>query len=354
MIPEHLRFYRDRRVLVTGDTGFKGSWLTLWLSELGADVLGVALPPVADPHGMMLNVEGVVRHSSLDIRNHDDLAAAFRGFEPEVVFHLAAQAIVRKGYEDPKSTFDTNVGGSVNVLEAVRTTESVRALVYVTSDKCYVNREWVWGYRENDALGGRDPYSASKAAAEMAFSAYAEAFFSGSGLGAASVRAGNVIGGGDVSRDRIVPDCIRAFLKGEAVRLRNPEAQRPWLHVLEPLAGYLKLGEALSREPSRFSGAWNFGPTLESVWTVRQVAQRLGQEWGGGRVDVASETDAPHEAQLLVLNSEKAARVLDWFPRWRIERAIHETVRWFAAVRDGADPVKVTREQIRRYMDPGP
>ena len=344
VIPEHLTFYRGRRVLLTGDTGFKGSWLALWLTELGADVLGLALAPPPDTLGMAVRVSGAVRHTTLDICDYKHVALAVGDFRPEVVFHLAAQAIVRTSYEEPRETFETNVGGTINILEAVRTTECVGALVCVTSDKCYVNKEWVWGYRENDELGGRDPYSASKAAAELAFAAYSESFFSRrTGLGAATVRAGNVIGGGDASRDRIVPDCMQAFIQGRAVVLRNPGACRPWQHVLEPLGGYLRLGEALARAPRRFTGAWNFGPPLSSVWTVQQIAERLRQEWGGGDIELAPEADAPHEAEVLALSSDKAHRLLGWSPQWPIERGIHETVRWFRAVHEGADAVDVTR-----------
>ena len=255
---------RGKRVLVTGDTGFKGSWLSLWLHRIGANVLGLALPPKTErDHFNVLGLGKVISHVDCDIRDLAELEKATADFKPEVVFHLAAQALVKHSYSNPKATFDTNVGGSVNVLELVRQSPSVRALVYVTSDKCYRNKQWVWGYRENDELGGEDPYSASKAAAEMVFSAYLKSFFeTRETLGAASVRAGNAIGGGDWADDRLVPDCIRALSSGEPIILRNPAAIRPWQHVLEPISGYIRLAGQLMEEPSRYSGAWNFGPEL--------------------------------------------------------------------------------------------
>jgi CDP-glucose 4,6-dehydratase len=353
MVMTDLSIYRGKRVLVTGDTGFKGSWLCLWLRELGAEVTGFALPPErSDDHFNLLGLDRMIRHVTGDIR---DLPALFRVFQearPEFVFHLAAQPIVRRSYDDPKLTFDTNVGGSVNVLEAVRSTPSVRSLLYVTSDKCYKNREWLWGYRENDELGGRDPYSASKAAAEIVFTSYSDSFFSKrSGFGAASVRAGNVIGGGDWAADRIVPDCIKALKEDRPVVLRNPRAIRPWQHVLDPLSGYLQTAAALYADPAAYSGAWNFGPGDDSIWTVRQLAEKIVSCWGSGELRIAEAENAPHEATLLHLSCDKARQKLGWRPRWAVDRAVAETVRWYREVVAGRPPLEISRSQIKEYRE---
>ena len=280
-----LEVLRGRRVLVTGSTGFKGSWLCTWLVALGADVGGFALSPAPDaPLFDLLQLKSRIRQHIGDIREVDELHMVFEQEQPEVVIYLAAQALVPRGYELPKLTFDTNVGGGVNLLEAVRTTPSVKALVFVTSDKCYLNKEWEFAYRENDELGGRDPYSASKAAAELVFGCYQSAYFDQRrAFGAASARAGNVIGGGDRSLDRIVPDCIRALEQGEPIKLRNPYATRPWQHVLEPLSGYLLLAARLFSGDRSATGSWNFALSTEFVRTVEEVARRVADQWGGGK-----------------------------------------------------------------------
>jgi len=347
-----LSVFRGKRVLVTGDTGFKGSWLCLWLTELGAEVAGYALAPKhRDDHFNLLRMDRLIRHTTADIRDYAKLSAFMRRFKPEFVFHLAAQALVRLSYDDPKSTFDTNVGGSVNVLEAVRNTPSVRALVYVTSDKCYRNNEWVWGYREHDTLGGRDPYSASKAAAEIVFDAYRQSYFSPEGLGAASVRAGNVIGGGDWSDDRIVPDCVRALRARKPIVLRNPYATRPWQHVLEPLGGYLLLAARLYAKPHNFSGAWNFGPASDAAHTVGDLAKRIVQNWGSGRITVRQPRNAPHEASLLHLNCDKARFALGWKAVWDFEKTVAETIHWYRETMQGSDVRKLGHDQIMRYSE---
>lgn len=355
VVRQDLAWLAGRRVLVTGDTGFKGSWLALWLSELGAQVWGYALPPERpDDHFCLLGLGRIIHHVDGDLRDFEDLRRAFDEFQPEAVFHLAAQSLVRRSYAEPRLTFDTNVGGSVNLLEAVRGCDAVRVLVYVTSDKCYRNREWVWGYREGDELGGRDPYSASKAAAELVFSAYVDSFLSQRArLGAASVRAGNVIGGGDWAVDRIVPDCMRALAQGEPIRLRNPRSTRPWQHVLEPLGGYLHLAGALWREPAAFGGAWNFGPGDEAMRSVGELAAEVVRAWGGGSVEHAPEAGAPHEAGLLHLNCDKAHHLLGWRPRWDFARAVAETAAWYKAVAGGAPAAEVSRRQIAAYMEEG-
>jgi CDP-glucose 4,6-dehydratase len=285
------------------------------------------------------------------VRDVAKLTAAMREFQPEFVFHLAAQALVRLSYTDPQATFGTNVMGSVNLLEAVRHCESVRSLVYITSDKCYENQEWIWGYREDDRLGGQDPYSASKAAAEIAFSAYARSFFPHRPeLGAASARAGNVIGGGDWAADRIVPDCIRAIRAGQPIRLRHPKSTRPWQHVLEPLSGYLLLAARLRESPATYAGAWNFGPPSGEARTVLNVAECIISRFGRGSISVEPDGAGLHEAQLLQLNCDKAQQLLGWRTRWNMEKTLAMTADWYKAVSEGVEASVVTRQQLREYF----
>lgn len=347
-----LSAFSGRRVMLTGHTGFKGSWLAFLLHEAGAEVLGYAQPPeYPESHFEVLGLARRIRHVEGDIRDASRLAETMRGFAPEFVFHLAAQALVRRSYDDPKTTFDTNVGGSVNLLEAVRACESVRSLVFITSDKCYENVEWVWGYRENDRLGGHDPYSASKAAAEIVFSAYVRSFFSHRPeLGVASARAGNVIGGGDWAADRIVPDCIRALRSGQPIRLRNPAATRPWQHVLEPLAGYLLLAARMIEAPGAFSEAWNFGPPSTDVRTVQDVAERIIARFGTGRLEIEPSHGKQHEARLLQLNCDKAQQLLGWRPRWTFEQTMAATSGWYKDTLDGLPAIEVTRKQLHDFF----
>lgn len=347
-----LSTFRGRRVFITGHTGFKGSWLAFLLHEIGADVMGFALPPATTiNHFDLLGLDQKIRHFEGDIRDSAHLGKALQEFKPEFVFHLAAQALVRASYDDPVSTFSTNVIGSVNLLDAVRKCESVRSLVYITSDKCYENVEWIWGYRENDCLGGQDPYSASKAAAEIAFSAHARSFFEQRPLlGAATTRAGNVIGGGDWAVDRIIPDCIRAIAAGEPVRLRNPGATRPWQHVLEPLAGYLLLAACLYEEPKRWGGSWNFGPSTHEVRTVQNVAEVIVGHMGKGRIEVVESKTQVHEARLLQLNCDKAHQVLGWYPRWQVEKTLEATALWYKAIMNGGNAELITRAQIYEFF----
>lgn len=348
-----LEIFRGKRVLVTGDTGFKGSWLCLWLHQLGAQVYGYALPPERkEDHFNLLGLDNLIQHVTGDIRDLGAVKAAFDKFQPEILFHLAAQPLVRYSYAEPKLTFDTNVAGSVNILEAARQCESLRALVYVTSDKCYRNKEWIWGYRENDELGGHDPYSASKAAAELVFSSYQDSFFhSRLNFGAATVRAGNVIGGGDWAADRIVPDAIRALQDGKGIFLRNPNSTRPWQHVLEPLSGYLLTAVNLLNEPKRFAGAWNFGPNAQSIRTVKDLAEMIVVAWGGGSIEVAPQLNALHEANLLHLNCDKAHQLMLWQPKWDVTRAIGETVAWYRGVHQGQNALEISSRQILKYME---
>jgi CDP-glucose 4,6-dehydratase len=324
--------FAGRRILVTGHTGFKGSWLAYWLTRLGAEVTGYALEPPTDPSLFeALDLGTLVHHVVADVRDEHRLAEEMIAARPDVVFHLAAQPLVRLSYEDPGETFATNVMGTVNVLEAVRTCDSVAAVVVVTSDKCYRNLEDGRAFAEDDALGGRDPYSASKGCAELATAAYAASFFSTGPAAVASARAGNVIGGGDWAPDRIIPDCVRALVAGRPVFVRNPDAVRPWQHVLEPLAGYLWLAASLLDAGRGFEGPWNFGPGERDVARpVRWVADRFLEEWGAGSWTTPEVVaPQPHEARYLSLNSAKAAQLLGWAPVWDASEAVRRTAAWY-------------------------
>lgn len=406
--------YQGKRVLVTGHTGFKGSWLCIWLKELGAEVVGYSLDPPSEPNNFSVcRLSEHIDHQHGDVRDHDRLISIFSHYKPEMVFHLAAQALVRSSYDDPKGTFDTNAGGTVNVLEAVRRTPDVRVVVNVTSDKCYENREWVWGYHENDPLGGHDPYSASKGCAELIFAAYLRSFFSqkkygdiipisvlgksgdtisisgeiggqsgdtipisgeigscpqiagpcpqiasnsasgGRQIGAGSCRAGNAIGGGDWGRDRLIPDCVRALSSGRAIAIRNPRSVRPWQHVLELLSGYLYLGARLWEEPEEFSGAWNFGPGNTADLTVAEVVTRFIQAWGAGEWQDLSEPGAVHEAAVLRLCCDKAAARLGWRNALSMEQAIDLTAEWYKMFYSGASQevlYHLCTKQIAKYV----
>ncbi len=327
--------YHGKKVLVTGHTGFKGSWLALWLVEMGAVVVGYALkPPTSPSHFELLNLP--ITSVIGDIRDLVKLSETFQRHEPEIVFHMAAQPLVRHSYWDPKETFETNVMGTVNVFEACRAASSVKAVVNITSDKCYENREWVWGYRENDPMGGYDPYSASKGCAELVTSAYRNSFFYSDQFGKshnilmASVRAGNVIGGGDWAEDRLIPDIVRAVSRGERVSIRNPQATRPWQHVLEPLSGYLCLGQKLLEGESAFAEAWNFGPTDDCNITVREVVDQIKRFWDVIDYDFTADTSShPHEANLLKLDCSKAYSRLQWRCVWDNQAAFERTVLWY-------------------------
>jgi CDP-glucose 4,6-dehydratase len=322
------------------------------LKELGAEVMGFALPPEPSPsHFILLGMQDKINHVLGDVRDAANLNAAMQSFQPEIVFHLASQALVKKSYVDPALTFDTNVMGSVNLLDAVRQCSTVRSLVYITSDKCYENLEWVWGYRENDQLGGYDPYSASKASAELIFSAYSRSFFSiRKDLGAATVRAGNVIGGGDWAINRIIPDCIRAIQNNLPIKLRNPNATRPWQHVLEPINGYLMLGALLYTNPESYSGSWNFGPSTSEVRTVKEVANDIISYIGKGSVEIENFQEMEHEANLLQLNCDKAKQLLGWSPRWGSEKTIASTAKWYKVFLEGGDIESLTKSQIYDFF----
>ncbi|MBE7558925.1 CDP-glucose 4,6-dehydratase [bacterium] len=341
-----------RRVLVTGHSGFKGGWLCTWLERLGARVFGYALAPDTDPalyH--VLRLRERVDETIEDIRNYDALLRLVRRLQPEIVFHLAAQPLVRRSYDQPKLTYDTNVGGTVNLLEALRTVGCARAVVVVTTDKVYENHEWVWGYRESDRLGGHDPYSSSKACAELAAASYYDAFFKGGGRTLiATARSGNVIGGGDWAQDRIVPDAVRALSSGRAVPVRNPGSVRPWQHVLEPLAGYLLLAGRLWSGDAGCACAWNFGPDPRSGCSVRGLVELVLGAWGGGEWKDVSTPDARRETTLLRLNSEKAEHELGWHPVYDCAQAIRATVEWYREYYAGCDDMRaLTVRQIEAF-----
>ena len=344
--------YRGRRVLVTGNTGFKGSWLSIWLDRLGANVRGYSLDPPTQPAlFQQANVQQLVTQVHGDVRDLDHLARVWREFRPEIVFHLAAQSLVRASYRIPADTVSTNVIGTANVMEVARLDPDPVALVLITSDKCYENREWEHGYAEDDALGGRDVYSGSKAAAEILISSYRRSFFAdGLRVPVASARAGNVIGGGDWADDRIVPDVVRALMAGEPVAVRNPGAVRPWQHVLEPLSGYLQLGAALlERTNPALCTAFNFGPAIENTRSVGDLVALAVRLWGAGEWRDASSPGAPHEATLLRLDITRAGRELAWRPRWNFDQAVRSTIAWYTAAARGEPALDRCREHIAAY-----
>jgi len=353
-------FWNGKSVFVTGHTGFKGSWLCLWLSSLGADVTGYALNPPTTPSLFELcGVAGMVRSVIADIRDRDRLREALLEANPEIVFHMAAQPIVRTSYAFPVDTFETNVMGTVHLLEAVRQAASgggrIKAVVNVTTDKCYENREWPWGYRESDRLGGYDPYSGSKACAELATAAYRSSYFhprdyERHGVAVATARAGNVIGGGDWAADRLVPDCVRALLDGKPVRVRNRRAIRPWQHVLEPLSGYMTLARKLAEEGPSYAEGWNFGPDDRDARPVEWIVRQLCRKWGeGASYEFVTMNDQPHEAHGLKLDCSKAKQRLGWHPRWSLDQALDKVVEWTRAYRDNENMAAVCLRQLDEY-----
>lgn len=352
--------YKGKKILVTGHTGFKGSWLSIWLKVLGAEVIGYSLDPPSNPNIYeACGLKDKMIHISGDIRDYENLLSVLKLYKPDFVFHLAAQPLVRFSYREPRLTYETNVLGTVNLLEAVRKTDSVRVIINVTSDKCYENREWAWGYREDDRLGGHDPYSSSKSCAELVTSAWLHSYFSPEGyqehgVALASVRAGNVIGGGDWGNDRLLTDCIKALVKGRTIVLRNPTAIRPWQFILEPLFGYMLLGVCLWEEGPKYVGAWNFGPYDNDIRTVKEVVEAVIKKWGSGQYKIDGNQNQPPEAHLLKLDCSKARAYLGWRPVYSLDRALTETIDWYRRFyEDGMVETmwNFTVGQITNYMD---
>ena len=348
-------FWRGKRILITGHTGFKGSWLSLWLQSMGAHVIGYALAPATNPSLFeVANVEQGMTSIIGDIRDLANLKTVFIEHQPEIVIHMAAQPLVRYSYLEPVETYSTNVMGTVNLLEAVRGTKSVKAVVNVTSDKCYENREWIWGYRENEAMGGYDPYSNSKGCAELVTAAYRNSYFhpgkyAEHGVAIGSGRAGNVIGGGDWAEDRLIPDMMRAIINSEPVKIRNPHSIRPWQHVLEPLSGYLSLAQKLYEEGPNFAEGWNFGPNDDDAKPVQWILDNLTKTWGDGASWKLDGGDHPHEAHYLKLDCSKAKMRLNWQPRWSLDKAIDQICVWHKAHLAGADMRAMCLQQIKQY-----
>jgi CDP-glucose 4,6-dehydratase len=349
-------FWRGKKVFVTGHTGFKGSWLSLWLQELGANVTGYALDPVTSPSlYVKARVEEGMTSIIGDIRDLDFFSKCMREASPEIVFHMAAQLLVRYSYANPVETYETNVMGTVNMLESVRHSPGVKAVVNITTDKCYENREWLWGYRETDPMGGYDPYSSSKGCAELVSAAYRTSYFNPAefeqhGVAVATVRAGNVIGGGDWAEDRLIPDIVTAFAKGNQVQIRSPHAVRPWQHVVEPLRGYLMLAERLIEDGPIYSESWNFGPRDEDVKTVQWIVEKIANCWGDGASWQVDNNQHPHEASYLKLDISKAVGKLGWQPKLSLDDALNLIVSWSKQVIAGDDAGKLTRKQIHDYQ----
>lgn len=344
-------FWSGKRVFVTGHTGFKGSWLSLWLQQMGAELTGYALEPTTQPNLFTIANVGHGMHSIIgDIRDQTHLQQALSTNQPRIVLHLAAQALVGEGYRDPLGTYATNVQGTANLLEAVRNTPGVQAVVVVTSDKCYENKEWSWPYRENEALGGYDPYSSSKACAELVTAAYRQSFLATAGIALASARAGNVFGGGDWSANRLIPDLLAAFAASRPAQLRNPAAIRPWQHVLEPLAGYLILAERLVSNP-HLAGAWNFGPGDADCLSTGAIATRMSSLWGDDANWAPETSNFPHEAGLLRLDSSLAREQLGWKSRLSLDEALAATISWHKTWLTGANMRDVTLQQINEFSN---
>lgn len=345
-------FYRNKRILVTGHTGFKGSWLTNVLVQMGAQVIGYSLGIPSQPSLFeSIHLDQKINHFLGDVRDLDNLSHVIRDTKPEICFHLAAQPLVRLSYENPLETYSTNMIGSLHLLECIRLSDTIKTVVMITSDKCYENREWDFGYRETDSLGGYDPYSSSKGCCEIIISAYERSFFKKLGIGCASVRAGNVIGGGDWSQDRLAVDIIKALSQGMEIMIRSPKATRPWQHVLDPLWGYVLLAYRLASEPNHYGGAWNFGPMVSQNITVEEVVTKMISYWGKGNFRVSS-PNLPHEAGKLALDIHKSVSLLDWYPRWTTDTAIKNTVIWYKAFYE--NPTRemqyLCNEQINNYL----
>lgn len=356
MRSELFDIYKGKTVLITGHTGFKGSWLSIWLNELGARIIGYALDPYSEKDNFILSgISNSITDIRGDVRDFSRLKRVFDKYSPIFVFHMAAQSIVRESYLNPKETYDINIGGTVNVLECVRNSKSVKVIINVTSDKCYENRKWIWGYRENDPLGGYDPYSSSKGCSELITSAFRNSFinpeqFKIHNKALSSVRAGNIIGGGDWAKDRIIPDCVRALENKKPVTIRNPSAIRPWQFILEPLCGYLYLATKMYNEPQNYSGAWNFGPNRESIISVKEMVEIFINKYGEGSWQAKNKENQFHEASLLALDISKAICKLSWKPVLNLEEAIENTVDWYKSYRQVTNMYNFCRRQIYEYI----
>lgn len=350
-------FWSGKKVLLTGHTGFKGSWLGLWLHQMGAIVQGYSLAPPSEPSLFKeAKLETCFSSELGDVRDLDNLSKCVQRFKPDVVLHLAAQSLVHASYDDPFETYSTNVMGTLSLLEAVRKQGDVRVVVNVTSDKCYENKEWLWGYRENEAMGGFDPYSSSKGCSELLTASYRQSYFhpqrfAEHGCALASARAGNVIGGGDWAAFRLVPDVLSAFQRNQPVLIRNPNAVRPWQHVLEPLSGYLLLAETLYTHGANYAESWNFGPKEGNAQTVQHLVERLGHYWGSDATWTLDADKIAHEAHLLKLDCSKAKAELGWFPRWDLDETLQRTVAWHKAWLQGANMIEHTLQDINHYMN---
>ena len=353
MVDKH--FWKGKEVFITGHTGFKGSWLCLWLQLLGAKITGYALNPPTTPNLFALcKINKLTTSLTSDVRDYKSLVKAIQSARPEIVIHMAAQSLVRESYKNPVETYSINVLGTVNLFEAVRNTGGVKAVINVTTDKCYENREWIWGYRENEPMGGYDPYSNSKACSELVTSAYRNSYFNpkdyhSHGIGIASVRSGNVIGGGDWSADRLMPDCVRALLDKKRIVLRNPNAVRPWQHVLEPLSGYLLLAQKLYNNGPEYSEGWNFGPDDGDAKPVEWIVKKICEKWGQKSSYKIDKGEHPHEAHYLKLDCSKAKEKLGWYPRWNLEKAIDSVIEWTQAYQENKDVRKACLKQIEEY-----
>jgi CDP-glucose 4,6-dehydratase len=345
-------FWRDKKVFVTGHTGFKGGWLTLWLHQMGAKVTGYSLPAPTTPSFFeAVKLSDLCSHKIGDIRDYQAMKNALEESQAEIVFHMAAQPLVRKSYKDPIETYSTNVMGTVNLLEAVRFCETVQSCVIITTDKCYENKEWVWGYRENDRLGGHDPYSNSKACSELVVSAYLKSFFKTEAkIGIASARAGNVIGGGDFAEDRLIPDIYRAIFNNTELKIRYPESTRPWQHVLVPLSGYIELAEKLYLDKKKYSDSFNFGPKDEDCISVGNLILKASQYWGYKLPVVLEDGNHLHEAKFLKLDISKAFSSLNWKPEWNVDESIEKTAKWYKSFINNEDVRSLSLDQIREFQ----
>lgn len=350
--------YKGKRVLVTGHTGFKGSWLSIWLRELGAEVIGYSLEPYTEKDNFVLShLSEKINDIIGDIRDRKHLREIFDKYQPEIVFHLAAQPLVRLSYDIPVETYETNLMGTINILEEIRSCENTKIGIMITTDKCYENKEQIWGYRENEAFGGYDPYSSSKGACEIAIQSWRNSFFNPKdyekhGKSIASVRAGNVIGGGDWAKDRIVPDCIRALEEDRDIEIRSPKSMRPWEHVLEPLSGYLLLGQKMIENPMKYCEGWNFGPNLDAIVNVWEVAEKIVKDYGKGNLKDTSDPNALHEAKLLLLDITKSRFELGWKPTLTIDKSVELTTEWYKRYLN-EDVYKLCVEQINKFSELG-